>query len=131
MAKGTWGSAAAQDPIYGIDHDNIEPELTLENWKHKAIVRNGLYVWVTERHYRPGDGSEERCYSVMVHSDQQARDREKDFTLLEEALAYANELGDTEGEWPDERGSTTYITMSPGFGFGPITTELPTDKEGS
>ena len=131
MAKGTWGWAAAQNPIYGIDHDNIEPELTLENWEHKAIVRNGLYVWVTERQYRPGDGSEERCYSVMVHSDQQARDREKDFTLLEEALASANELGDTEGEWPNERGSTVYITMSPGFGAGPVTIELPMEKEKS
>ncbi len=47
------------------------------------------------------------------------------------ALAYANQLGDTEGERPQERGSTTYITMSPSFGFGPITLELPTEKEGS
>ena len=127
----TIGWAAAQDPIYGIDHDNIAPELTLENWKHKAIVRNGLYVWVTERQYRPGDGSEERCYSVQIYSDQQGRDYEKDFACLDEALAYANLLGDAEGEWPNERGSTAYIPMSPGFGFGPITTELPTEKEGS
>ena len=131
MAKGTWGSAAAQDPIYGIDHDNIEPELTLENWEHKATVRNGLYVWVTERQYRPGDGSEERCYSVQIYSDQQGRDREKDFTCLDEALAYANGLSDTEGEWPDEKGSTAYISMLPAFGMGPVTIEVPMEKDKS
>ena len=125
------GWAAAQDPIYGVDHDNIEPELTVENWEDKAIVRSGLFIWLTEGRLRNDDGSEERCYSVQIYSDQQGRDREKDFACLDEALAYANLLGDAAGEWPDERGSTTYITMSPGFGFGPITTELPTDKEGS
>ena len=103
------GWAAAQDPIYGVDHDNIEPELTVENWEDKAIVRSGLYIWVTEGRLRNDDGGEERCYSVQIYSDQQGRDREKDFACLDEALAYANLLGDTEGEWPDERLSLIHI----------------------
>ena len=127
----TIGWAAVQDPIYGVDHDNIEPELTVENWEDKAIVRSGLYIWVTEGKLSNDDGGEERCYSVQIYSDQQGRDREKDFTCLHEALAYANGLGDTEGEWPDERGSTAYITMSPGFGAGPVNIKVPMDKEDS
>ena len=132
MAKfSSIGWAAAQDPIYGVDHDNIEPELTVENWEDKAIVRSGLYIWVTDGRLRNDEGGEERCYSVQIYSDQQGRDREKDFACLDEALAYANLLGDAEGEWPDERGSTAYITMSPGFGAGPVTIEVPMEKEKS
>ena len=125
------GWAAAQDPIYGVDHDNIEPELTVENWEDKAIVRSGLYIWVTEGRFRNDEGGEESCYSVQIYSDQQGRDREKDFACLDEALAYANLLGDAEGEWPDERGSTAYITMFPGFGFGPVTIDVTSEKETS
>ena len=65
------GWPAAQDPIYGVDHDDIEPELTVENWKDKAIVRNGLYIWVTEGMLSNDDSGEERCYSVQIYSDQQ------------------------------------------------------------
>ena len=64
------GWAAAQDPIYGVDHDNIEPELTVENWEDKAIVRSGLYIWVTEGRLRNNDDGEETCYSVQIYSDQ-------------------------------------------------------------
>ena len=123
------GWASAQDPIYGVDHDNIEPELTVENWEHKAIVRSGLYIWVTEGQLSNDDGGEGWCYSVRIYSDQLGREREKDFTCLGEALAYANLFGDAEGEWPNERGSTAYITMSPGFGAGPVTIEVPMEKE--
>ena len=77
------GWAAAQDPIYGVDHDNIEPELTVENWEDKAIVRSGLYIWVTEGKLSNDDGGEERCYSVQIYSDQQGRDREKDLARVQ------------------------------------------------
>ena len=41
-----FGHLAAHDVMNGIDHANIDPELTEENWKTKAIMRGGNYVWV-------------------------------------------------------------------------------------
>ena len=131
MARGNWMSASVQDPMFGINHANIASELTASNWRRKAIVRNGLYIWVVRGWQTTGNGGERSRYYVQIHSKQSTNSLTKDFSKRDAALAYANQLGDTEGERPQERGTTTYITMSPGFGFGPITTELPTDKEGS
>ena len=147
---GNWMRASVQDPMFGINHANIASELTPSNWRRKAIVRNGLYIWVVRGWQSTGNGGKRPRYYVQIHCQQTtnsfrrgmrvdpsvARNTElfglmKNYAKRDAALAYANQLGDTEGERPQERGTTTYITMSPGFGFGPITTELPTDKEGS
>ena len=131
MAIGNWTSASAQDPMFGINHANIASELTASNWRRKAIVRNGLYIWVVRGWQTTGNGGKRPRYYVQIHSKQSTNSLMKNYAKRDAALAYANQLGDTEGERPQERGTTTYITMSPGFGFGPITTELPTDKKGS
>ena len=128
---GNWMRASVQDPMFGINHANIASELTASNWRRKAIVRNGLYIWVVRGRQSTGNGGKRPRYYVQIHSKQSANSVMKNYAKRNAALAYANQLGDTEGERPQERGTTTYITMSPGFGFGPITTELPTDKEGS
>ena len=41
-----FGHLVAHDVMNGIDHANIDPELTVENWESKAIIRGGNYVWV-------------------------------------------------------------------------------------
>ena len=46
MARGTFFIATGQDTIYGISLANITKELKPANWKTKAIVRDGLYIWV-------------------------------------------------------------------------------------
>ena len=39
MGRHTYfGQLAAHDVMNGIDHANIDPELTVENWESKAIV---------------------------------------------------------------------------------------------
>ena len=125
MAIGNWTSASAQDPMFGINHANIASELTASNWRRKAIVRNGLYIWVVRGWQSTGNGGKRWRYFVQIHPQQTTNSLTKDFAKRDAALAYANQLGDTEGERPQEQGATTYITMSPGFGFGPITIELP------
>ena len=125
MAIGNWTSASAQDPMFGINHANIASELTASNWRRKAIVRNGLYIWVVRGWQTTGNGGKRSRYYVEIHPEQSTNNLTKDYSKRDVALAYANQLGDTEGERPQEQGATTYITMSPGFGFGPITIELP------
>ena len=131
MARGNWMSASVQDPMFGINHANIASELTASNWRRKAIVRNGLYIWVVRGRQSTGNGGKRPRYYVQIHSKQSTNSVMKNYAKRDAALAYANQLGDIEGERPQERGTTTYITMSPSFGFGPITLELPTEKEGS
>ncbi len=131
MAIGNWTSASVQDPMFGINHANIASELIASNWRRKAIVRNGHYIWVVRGWQTTGNGGKRPRYYVQIHSKQSTNSLTKDFAKRDAALAYANQLGDTEGERPQEQGTNTYITMLPGFGFGPITTKLPTDKEGS
>ena len=125
MAIGNWMSASVQDPMFGINHANIASELTASNWRRKAIVRNGLYIWVVRGWQTTGNGGKRPRYYVEIHPQQSTNNLMKNYAKRDAALAYANQLGDTEGERPQEQGATTYITMSPGFGFGPITIELP------
>ena len=125
MAIGNWTSASVQDPMFGINHANIASELTASNWQRKAIVRNGLYIWVVRGSQTTENGGERWRYFVQIHPQQTTNNLKKDYSKRDAALAYANQLGDTEGERPQEQGATTYITMSSGFGFGPITIELP------
>ena len=129
MALGIiWFSAGPQDPIFGINHANIAPELTPKNWRSSAIVRNGLYIWVA-RGIRGKDGKDIARYCVQVRSGHENSRIEKEFAKRDPALAYANALGSNKGEYPAERSPVTYMTMRPGFGRGPVTTEIPLGKE--
>ena len=129
MSMVTWfGWAPVHDPIYGIDHANITPELTDSNWRKKAIVRDGLYIWVVRGYRTDGDKRIYRYY-VRIHPEGKHKELEKNFAKRNRALAYANDLGSDEGAYPAERGSSTYITMFPGLGNGPVTIEVPTDQE--
>ncbi len=131
MAIGNWTSASVQDPMFGINHANIASELTASNWRRKAIVRNGLYIWVVRGWQTTGNGGKRPRYYVQIHSKQSTNSLTKDFAKRASSLAYANQLGDTVVERPQEQCTTTYITMSPGFVVGPITTEFPTATLGS
>ena len=129
MALGIlWFSAGPQDPIFGINHANITPELTSKNWRTSAIVRNGIYIWIA-RGIRSKDGKDIARYCVQVRSGRENSRIEKEFAKRDPALAYANALGSNEGEYPAEGSPVTYMTMRPGFGRGPVTTEIPLGKE--
>ena len=125
MSKHTsFGFAPEHDPIYGIDHSNIAPELTVGNWKRKAVIRAGNYVWVLKGTHKDEQGKEITGYYVRVYASTPTLHLEKDFPTIDQALAYANALAEEEGEYPEEWGSPSFITMYP----GPLTIEIPNKK---
>ena len=124
MAFLNWlGNAPVHDPIYGIDHANITKELTGSNWQMKAIVRDGLYIWVVRGYRSDGDKRLYRYY-VRLHLVEH-KALKKDFASRDRALAYANALGSNEGEYPPERSPVTYMTLRRGPSRGAITREMP------
>ena len=124
MAFINWlGNAPVHDPIYGIDHAHITKELTGSNWRNKAIVRDGLYIWVVRGYRRDGDKKIYRYY-VRLHLVEH-KALEKDFASRDRALAYANALGSGEGHYPAERSSVTYMTLRRGPSRDAITREAP------
>ena len=42
------GLIKAHDPRFGINHKYITDKLTKHNWKKRAIVRGGLYIYVND-----------------------------------------------------------------------------------
>ena len=72
---GNWMSASVQDPMFGINHANIASELTASNWRRKAIVRNGLYIWVVRGWQTTGNGGKRSRYYVQIHSGQSTNKR--------------------------------------------------------
>ena len=129
MGRHTYfGRLAAHDVMNGIDHANIDPELTVENWESKAIVRGGNYVWVRKGIYKDEQGKEITGYYVRVYASTPTHHLQKDFPKIETSLAYANALAGDEGEYPKEWGSPSFITMYPGLGTGPLTIEIPNKK---
>jgi hypothetical protein len=58
----------AHDVMNGIDHANIAPELTVENWEVKAIIRDGNYVWVLKGTHKDEQGDEITSYYVRVYA---------------------------------------------------------------
>ena len=123
-----FGQLVAHDVMNGIDHANIAPELTVENWETKAIIRGGNYVWVLKGTHKDEQRKEITGYYVRVYASTPTHHLQKDFPKIETALTYANALAEEEGEYPEERGLTSFITMYPGLGTGPLTIEIPNRK---
>ena len=89
----------AQDSRYGISHANITDKLTKDNFFDKAIVRGSDYIWIKEA--KKGVRRKETtvvylaCFlrSVKIHEE---------FSSLQEAIDFANNWDDEEGEYPLE-----------------------------
>ncbi|MCH2483372.1 MAG: hypothetical protein MK323_14570, partial [Gammaproteobacteria bacterium] len=67
-------------------------------------------------------------YYVRVYASTPTHHLQKDFPEIETALAYAKALAENEGEYPEERGTPSFITMYPGLGTGRLTIEIPYKK---
>ena len=119
---------AAHDVMNDIDHANFAPELTVEDWESKAIVRGGNYVWELRGTHKNEQEEEIIGYYVRVYASTPTHHLQKYFPEIETALAYANALAEEEGEHPEEWGSPSFITMYPGLGTGPLTIEIPNKK---
>ena len=63
-----FGQLVAHDVMNGIDHAHIAPELTVENWESKAIMRGGNYVWVLKGTHKDEQGDEITGYYVRVYA---------------------------------------------------------------
>ena len=110
MSRFTSFLATAQDPIYGISRANISKELTASNWKNKAIVRDGLYLWVARGWQRTREDKKTWRYHVRVHPRDKEEGIRKDFAKRDAALAYANGLSKSEGPLPPEEFPGFHIT---------------------
>ena len=102
MARFTSFMATGQDTIYGISLANITKELKPANWKTKAIVRDGLYIWVARGWQTTREGKKTWRYHVRVHPRDKEKGIRKDFAKRDSALAYANGISESEGKIPDE-----------------------------
>ena len=92
-----------QHAIYGPSAP-IALELTPDNWQEVAILRAKQYVYVA-RGYRTVEEEEHWRYFVNVSPD---RELETDFEALEDALEYANTLGEKGKELPFKPSSGVY-----------------------
>tara|TARA_Y100000814_G_scaffold142491_1_gene103410 strand:- start:311 stop:625 length:315 start_codon:yes stop_codon:yes gene_type:complete len=97
-----YGLATKQHPGYGISHDNIAKKLTKKNWRDKAIVRDGNYLFVIECSYH-GD----RMY--FIHGLPSEKSKNEYHEYLEDAIKYANDFSKIEGKYPEERNSSWRI----------------------
>ena len=67
MGRHTYfGQLAAHDVMNGIDHANIDPELTVENWESKAIMRGGNYVWVLKGTHKVSFSEHRIWWRVLI-----------------------------------------------------------------
>ena len=95
----SYGLAGAQNPNYGISHANITDKLTKDNYFDKAIVRGSEYIWISEAKKGKRRKETSNVYAVrFLRSDK----KDEDYNTLEEAIDFANNWADEEGEYPQE-----------------------------
>ena len=98
-----------QHVIYGPSAP-IAVELTSDNWQEFAIYRAKQYVYIA-RGYRSGEEVEEWRYFVDVSPN---LDLKADFEELDDAIEYANSLGEKGKELPFKRSSGAYAGVKIG-----------------
>ena len=111
-----------QHVIYGPSAP-IAVELTSDNWQEFAIFRAKQYVYIA-RGYRSGEEVEEWRYFVDVSPN---LDLKADFEELEDAIEYANSLGEKGKELPFKRSSGVYA----GVKFGEVREGVPIPSLGA
>ena len=110
-----------QHVIYGPSAP-IAPKLTPENWQEFAIFRAKQYVYIA-RGYRSGEEENWR-YLVDVSPN---LDLKADFEGLDDAIEYANSLGEKGKELPFKRSSGVYA----GVKFGEVREGVPIPSLGA
>ena len=124
--KGIWyEKCPPQHAIYGPSAP-IAPKLTPDNWQEVAILRAKQYVYIA-RGYWSGGEVEDWRYFVDVSPN---RDLEADFEELEDAIEYANALGEKGKELPFKRSSGVYAGVKFGNQREAIPVPLKEKKNG-
>jgi len=103
-----FGFAGPQDPIYGISRSNITDRLTRRNCNTKAIVRDGIYVWIAKGSIS-GNGNRATRYFVRTYGRDRKEKTAKHFERQRDAIEYANSLSTTQGALPREEVPPTVI----------------------
>ena len=106
-----------QDPMFGINHENIVSRLTRRNWRAKAVTRlhpdGPVYIFIN-RGERKLSGKKTFVYTVKgsIADKQRGCCYRRDFPALLEALAYANgeDGGDLSQETQPAKSSRDYPT---------------------
>ena len=89
----------AQDPRYGISHTNITDKLTKDNFFDKAIMRGSDYIWIKEAKKGVRRKETTTVYlTCFLRSDK----NHEEFSTLQEAIDFANNWNNEEGEYPLE-----------------------------
>ena len=108
MAKITfYGLSPAHSLIYGLKHKYIDKKLTIKNWKRKAIVRNGKYIYIQKGREYVKNGKDKIIFTVFINENERCS-----FKTIKECIDFANSYHKTEGKYPAE--------FSPGWHIGPI-----------
>jgi hypothetical protein len=90
----------AQNPRFGISHYNIADKLTRANYSNKAVVRDGEYIWVCKAKKHQGKDKKDKTVYLFKINVRNVKDKE--FTELQDAIDYANDWADYEGDYPLE-----------------------------
>ena len=111
-----------QHVIYGPSAP-IAPKLSPDNWQEVAILRAKQYVYIA-RGYRSGEEVEEWRYFVDVSPN---LDLKADFEALDDAIEYANSLGEKGKELPFKPFPGVYA----GVKFGEVREGVPIPSLGA
>ena len=104
MARITnYGSTPAHSSMFGIRHKNIAKKLDLCNWKKKAIVRDGIYLYIQKGVTTNKEQKNKTIYTVFGLPEYHS------FEFLNDAILFANSYDDSEGIYPNERGVPWHI----------------------
>ncbi len=85
MAKITfYGLCPAHSLKYGLKHKYIAKELNANNWKKRAIVRNGKYIYIQKGKEYIKNSKDKIIYTVFIneYDDQFSFDNLNDSILL-------------------------------------------------
>ena len=108
MAKITsYGLTPAHSLIYGLQHKYIAKELNANNWKKRAIVRNGKYIYIQKGKEYVKNGKDNIIYTAFINEDERCS-----FKNVKECIDFANSYHNSEGKYPAE--------FSPGWHIAPI-----------
>ena len=98
------GLVKAHDPRYGINHKYITSKLTKNNWRKRAIVRGGLYLYVNDYQKYHGKTPDEKELVYKINGLPGKHQCRKDYRTLNWVLKAANNIADgREGQYPKER----------------------------
>ena len=98
------GLMKAHDPRFGINHKYITDKLTKHNWKKRAIVRGGLYIYVNDYQKYDGKNPHKKELVYKINGLPKKHKCRKDYKTLNWVLKAANNISNgIEGDYPNER----------------------------